>query len=35
VHYDAGVDLQEQGKLDKALAEFDEAIRLVPTYTDA
>jgi TolA-binding protein len=35
VHYDAGVDLQKQGKLDEALAEFDEAIRLVPTYTDA
>jgi tetratricopeptide (TPR) repeat protein len=33
VHYDAGVHLQKQGKLDEALAEFDEAIRLVPTYT--
>ena len=34
-HYNAGVDLQEQGRLEEAIAEYDEAIRLNPQDTDA
>lgn len=29
-HYNAGVELQEQGRLEEAIAEYDEAIRLDP-----
>ena len=29
-HYNAGVELQEQGRLEEAIGEYDEAIRLDP-----
>jgi len=32
-HYNAGVELQEQGHLDEAIGEYDEAIRLDPQLT--
>ncbi len=35
IHYNAGVELQEQGRLQEAIAEYDEAIRLDPEYADA
>jgi len=31
-HYNAGVELQEQGRLEEAIGEYDEAIRLDPQY---
>ncbi len=34
-HYDAGVELHEQGCLQDAITEYDEAIRLNPDYADA
>ena len=33
-HYNAGVELQEQGRLEEAIAEYDEAIRLDPQDAD-
>jgi len=35
VHYDRGVHLQDQGKLDEAVAEFRKAIRLKPDLAEA
>jgi tetratricopeptide (TPR) repeat protein len=35
MHYNAGVELQEQGRQREAIAEYDEAIRLDPEYTEA
>lgn len=32
-HYNAGLEFQEQGRLQEAIAEYDEAIRLNPEYT--
>ena len=32
-HYDSGVHLLEQGSLEEALAEFDQAIPLKPRYS--
>ena len=34
-HYNRGVDLQEQGKLEEAVAEYRTAIRLNPGYAEA
>ena len=34
-HHNAGADLQEQGRLEEAIAEYDEAIRLDPQYSAA
>ena len=31
-HHNAGVELQEQGRLEEAIAEYDEAIHLDPKY---
>ena len=31
-HYNAGAELQEQGRLEEAIAEYDQAIRLDPQY---
>ena len=33
--YNAGVELQEQGSLEEAISEYDEAIRLDPQLADA
>ena len=34
-HFNAGVELQERGKWEEAIAEYDEAIRLDPKFADA
>ena len=34
-HYNAGVALQQQGRLEDAVAEYDQAIRLSPQFADA
>ncbi|MFQ5874948.1 MAG: tetratricopeptide repeat protein, partial [Dehalococcoidia bacterium] len=35
IHNNAGVDLAEEGKYQEAIAEYDEAIRLIPGLAQA
>jgi tetratricopeptide (TPR) repeat protein len=35
LHFDAGLELQEDGRLEEAISEFDEAIRLSPVFAGA
>jgi tetratricopeptide (TPR) repeat protein len=35
IHYNSGIDYRQEGDNDRAIAEYDEAIRLDPDYTNA